>query len=236
MQLSLPSWWRDALCRLISCRLYQRGLCLFRNGDPPYSATQANIYNSVLPALAVEDLDISRTQTEDAQNQTKKRKRKVRKKDQVDPNNESRDPVLALSTSTKSPEISTKRRTKKSETANTLQSSGNSVPKKGKKPKEPQSPLKKKTFREEPPLSLLTTKHKSCLRCREKKIKCNEVKPTCNQCRRGLWTCQYGVPNSKKRSRNGCSNCKQRRRKCTEEKPSCAHCLRLDDDCEYADE
>lgn len=75
----------------------------------------------------------------------------------------------------------------------------------------------------------------ACIRCRERKIKCNESKPTCNQCRRGLWTCEYRVSGSKKRSKNGCLNCKQRKRKCTEEKPSCAHCLRLDDDCDYAD-
>lgn len=76
---------------------------------------------------------------------------------------------------------------------------------------------------------------KTCLRCREKKIKCNEAKPSCDQCRRGLWTCQYEIPGIKKRSRTGCINCKQRRRKCTEEQPSCAYCIRIDDDCMYAD-
>ncbi|EUC36366.1 hypothetical protein COCCADRAFT_88301 [Bipolaris zeicola 26-R-13] len=76
---------------------------------------------------------------------------------------------------------------------------------------------------------------KACIRCREKKIKCDKAQPACDQCRRGLWTCQYGVLAPKKqRSKNGCLPCKERRRKCTEEKPSCAYCLRTDSDCQYA--
>ena len=105
---------------------------------------------------------------------------------------------------------------------------------KAKQVKSPSKPRQKAAARESSPEPVQVVRGK-CFRCREKGIKCNEGKPSCNQCLRGLWTCQYETPGSKKRSKNGCFNCRSRKRKCTEERPSCAHCLKVDDDCMYGE-
>jgi len=194
-------------------------------------------YHSNLPPLATDNDPVARTSTAKATNGTKERKRRRSKKADVDFEDNYRDPDLDMSTSPEAPKTSAKKKRQKNVTSASPDLGRKSSTKKSKKGKEPVSPSasrKKAQIREPspPPKPIVG---KACIRCREKKIKCNEAKPTCNQCRRGLWTCQYEVLGTKKRSKNGCVNCKARKRKCTEERPSCAHCLRLDDDCEYAD-
>ncbi|CAI9626101.1 unnamed protein product [Alternaria burnsii] len=187
-----------------------------------------------LPALMVTDNGVAATA--DATEEKQPRKRKRSKKDETEAQSEFRDPDLDMSTFPEGPNPSAKRKSKKgSAVASSTTSRKTSTEKtKARLPASPTGSRKKApVFEESPPPTHI--RGKACIRCREKKIKCNESKPTCNQCRRGLWTCQYEVITSKKRSKNGCLNCKQRRRKCTEMRPSCAHCLRLDDVCEYAD-
>ena len=169
-------------------------------------------------------------------NGTGERKTKRSKKDRVPIEDGYVDPDLDMSTSPEAPKSANTQKRKKS-AAETAQESIRKPPfKKGKKAKEPPSPSvsRKKTQITQPPPTPKPVKVKACLRCREKKIKCNEAKPTCNQCRRDLWTCQYELPATTKRSKTGCINCKNRKRKCTEDRPSCAYCLRIDDDCTYA--
>ncbi|KAF2821330.1 hypothetical protein CC86DRAFT_459005 [Ophiobolus disseminans] len=187
--------------------------------------------------LAVENGSISLVSTAKGSNGTKIRKRRRSKKEEADIGEDCRDPDLDMSTSPEAPKTSAKKKRKKN-TATSPETGRKSSTKKSKKRKEPVSPLASRKAAQiiEPPSPPKPIIGKACIRCREKRIKCNEAKPTCNQCRRGLWTCQYEVVGTKKRSKNGCINCKTRKRKCTEERPSCAHCLRLDDDCEYADE
>jgi hypothetical protein len=186
-----------------------------------------------LPALAT---DNGVAATADTPEEKKLRKRKRAKKDVTEAKNDSRDPDLGMSTSPEAPKSSTKKKSKKNG-ATASPTTAQQVSAKKDKAKLPVSPTgsRKKAPVTEESLPPIPVRGKACIRCREKKIKCNEAKPTCNQCRRGLWTCQYEVLNSKKRSKNGCLNCKQRKRRCTEERPACAHCLRVDDDCEYAD-
>ncbi|KAB2107381.1 hypothetical protein AG0111_0g4203 [Alternaria gaisen] len=187
-----------------------------------------------LPALMVTDNGVAATA--DATEEKQPRKRKRSKQDETEAQSEFRGPDLDMSTSPEGPNPSAKRKSKKgSAVASSTTSRKTSTKKtKARLPASPTGSREKAPFFEEPPLPT-HIRGKACIRCREKKIKCNESKPSCNQCRRGLWTCQYEVIISKKRSKNGCLNCKQRRRKCTEMRPSRAHCLRLDDDCEYAD-
>lgn len=190
-----------------------------------------------MPPLGVESEPTTRASKAKATNGTKERKRKRSKTDDVAVEDDYKDPDLDMSTSPEAPKTSAKKERKKNAASASPESRRKSSTKKSKKGKEPASPsaARKKGQVREPTSPPKPVKGKACIRCREKKIKCNEAKPSCNQCRRGLWTCQYEVTGSKKRSKNGCVNCKLRKRKCTEERPSCAHCLRLDDDCEYVD-
>jgi hypothetical protein len=203
---------------------------------PTYSGfvdDHANILCSLLPVTTEADTTI-RNSSAKAENGTKERKSRGKKKAQVDLVNDYHDPDMDMSTSPEA--LKTKNKRKKNASLNSPGTSRKSATKKTKTGKETSPPsARKKVQIRDPSPPPAPVKGRACIRCQEKKIKCNETKPTCSQCKRGLWTCQYELPGVKKRSKNGCVNCKTRKRKCTEERPSCAHCLRLDDDCEYAD-
>ncbi|EMD92963.1 hypothetical protein COCC4DRAFT_139119 [Bipolaris maydis ATCC 48331] len=161
------------------------------------------------------------------------RKKRRGKEAEAGVENEHRNTEPGISTSPIYPRPSAKKRKKEGAVVLTKPTS----PKQSKKAKSltaPVRPRKNIAVNEEsrPPLPV---PDKACIRCHEKKIKCDKAQPACDQCRRGLWTCQYGVLAPKKqRTKNGCLPCKERRRKCTEENPSCAYCLRTDSHCEYA--
>lgn len=205
------------------------------HGEPGHSYfANVLIALSSLPPLVI-DSNPAQMSESIAINAFKGRKRKRNKKGHIDIEINYQDPALDTSTAPESPKVPVKKKNPKKVTPVPPRNNRTSTPKRKKNSKEAPSPTavrNSQTSKATSPLQPIIGK--ACLRCREKKTKCNEAKPTCNQCRRGLWTCQYGVPDVKKRSRNGCTNCKARRRKCTEERPACAHCLRVDDDCEYA--
>ncbi|KAF2126251.1 hypothetical protein P153DRAFT_359900 [Dothidotthia symphoricarpi CBS 119687] len=180
---------------------------------------------SKLPALSIEGSAAPQACVPEVLTKAKPRKRKRSRKDEVEVEEY---PDLDMSTS---PEASKTPAKKRGNKAASLASTQKPI-KKGKKAATPTKPKQKVTVPDPTPPPK-PAKGKTCVRCREKKIKCNEAKPTCNQCKRGLWACQYDIAGSKKRSKNGCVNCKQRKRKCTEEQPSCAYCLKVDDDCAY---
>ncbi|KAH7076097.1 hypothetical protein FB567DRAFT_535448 [Paraphoma chrysanthemicola] len=192
---------------------------------------------SNLPPLGIEPESKPRGRKPKAANGTKDRKRKRIQKTLIDEDNAYTNPDLDMSTSPEAPKSSAKKKSQKSVAPTSPDSSRKSSIKKSRKGKEHLSPSAARKDVQirgsSPPAKLM--RGKACVRCREKKIKCNEAKPACNQCLRGLWTCQYGIPGPKKRSKSGCINCKNRKRKCTEERPSCAHCLRMDDECAYGD-
>lgn len=185
-----------------------------------------------LPALTT---DSGVAATTDATEEKKPHKRKRSKRNETEAENDVRDPDLDMSTSPEAPNSSPNKKSKKVGAVASPTTARKASIKKS-KARLPTSPnkSKKKAPLVEASLPSVPVRGKACICCGEKKIKCNEARPACNQCRRGLWTCQCEVLNSKKRSMSVRPNCKQRRRECTEEKPSCAYCLRLDDDCEYA--
>jgi len=171
--------------------------------------------------------------TEQDDNGANPPKRKRSKKGTVEINNQPNDSSLDTSTLNEVSKTLHKKKQKK----NTTSPEALQTPTRKKKNQQPQ-PQKNASLNNPSPLPTTEKpiKEKSCLRCKEKRIKCNKAKPTCDQCRRGLWVCQYDTGPPRKRSKNGCLNCRQRKRKCSEEKPSCAHCLKVDEDCEYAED
>lgn len=163
-----------------------------------------------------------------------KKRRKSRTDQQVEADSAFQDPDLDMATSPESSKVPKKQKKKPKQGAVQSEASGFAKNKKTKSKQGKAVPKGHVPARNPTPEPVQPVGGK-CLRCREKGIKCNEAKPTCNQCLRGLWTCQYEAPGTRKRSRNGCLNCRSRKRKCTEEKPACAYCLKVDDDCMYSE-
>ncbi|KAL6704212.1 hypothetical protein ACN47E_008469 [Coniothyrium glycines] len=198
----------------------------------------ATIEESSLPALQLSNGLTEQSLVSKPPKEAKKKRARNSRDFQLHVDDELQDPNLDMSTSPEAPKTKVQRKRKKSDMMNSSDMSRKSSMKKTKatpKNSSPSRSRKQATF-QDPPQPPRLVEGKACIRCHEKKIKCNGAKPACNQCKRGLWTCQYQVKGSSKRSKNGCIGCKQRRRKCTEEKPSCTYCLRIDEDCEYADQ
>lgn len=123
-------------------------------------------YDSNLPSLVTGNDPAPSTSTPAESKRATKPKRKRSKKEQVNVNDEFRDPDLNMSTSPEAPRSSTKKKRKKNSPISS--ESSRKPPKiKGKKAQEPQSPSKSRKAKESPlpPGSIIG---KACIRCREK--------------------------------------------------------------------